>query len=879
MLVLIVNAYDMDSGRGRHLYEYLLETVKSMILHETAFADTLFLERSFNEIGDLIVDWEHDHLHHETEEHCLKFDKVDLVVVGGDLSVLPWEPQASQVVSLIHMCKFTKKPLLAVGFGAYSAVYTMATRGTRFLMMNGPRGDSIEDISKFPRYSTPSGTFPSAWLDNETGDMYIYRKQTKTWNPVCNTGMHFQSATGKPNLQSVHPKMKLNLLKTVGGGNAGEGGMGIPGNNGGSLESDEDIVFITNHFLQHEYCKNLPLTKSFPVKTYRNWYINAPGGLPKEKGLQVMGHCQRGPVLMVKDNILMIGCRFEAYPNIQHLKTIIQNFFDKFFFALSRLTKDKLESPLYQFLFGEQGLGGDNYDTSNDRMNISPALSHVPIPSIVQPDGPVKVDPPLISMFVKNPKKDDIDYFALKKNRLNSSVGKKPRIVVQNPMLARQKRIQNAFKEVGMKDTNERIETAFKEQIAANPYGIGIEVSEQAQDLLAGLVMKDSSVTTRRHRVMRRLSYQAKHISLDDKAALAVTKATPRSVTIVESNEEEEDQEEPLDEDDEDLDVNKVQQPETTVMDGSNSHIDSSVILGALSSTDSHSFTRADNRRQPSTPPLNKKGVPTISDWIKVFEVAKPVSVSAMNQKTSTGTGGTISSSSDRIIRKGDALPSSAPQPSQPSSARSARSYKSTRTQNVLLTPRTAQDIMRARNDNFLPVSHPKTTLNNGKLPGYEPHRSQSSSLSTSEYFQDEIDEMSAWRDAYHSIDSSVGLTHMIPFKVDRSVSNYNKIVKKIEDQKADSAYKGLYKIEYRSQREAEIKEEYEQNKKNIAGPFKLACSAVHTELELRQEGLVRPHGPFPKFPGIGIPGDMCARDWNFVMTRKSEDWISGPWK
>ena len=74
-------------------------------------------------------------------------------------------------------------------------------------------------------------------------------------------------------------------------------------------------------------------------------------------------------------------------------------------------------------------------------------------------------------------------------------------------------------------------------------------------------------------------------------------------------------------------------------------------------------------------------------------------------------------------------------------------------------------------------------------------------------------------------------------------------------------------------------KEEYESNKKNIAGPFKLTCSAVHTALEIRKEGQVRPHGPFPKFPGIGIPADMCARDWNYVITPNKDEWVAGPWK
>jgi hypothetical protein len=141
------------------------------------------------------------------------------------------------------------------------------------------------------------------------------------------------------------------------------------------------------------------------------------------------------------------------------------------------------------------------------------------------------------------------------------------------------------------------------------------------------------------------------------------------------------------------------------------------------------------------------------------------------------------------------------------------------------------------------------------------------------------LNEDAAWKAAYQNIDSSIGLTHVLPFKPDRPTSNYTKLLQQVEEKKKESSYQGLYKTEYRSLREAEIKEEFENNKKNIAGPFKLNCSAVHTALEIRKEGQVRPHGPFPKFPGVGLPDDMCARDWNYVMHRNKEDWISGPWK
>ena len=46
-----------------------------------------------------------------------RFDLVDIVVIEGDPSVLPWERKNHRIKLLFEMCKATNKTLFACGFG------------------------------------------------------------------------------------------------------------------------------------------------------------------------------------------------------------------------------------------------------------------------------------------------------------------------------------------------------------------------------------------------------------------------------------------------------------------------------------------------------------------------------------------------------------------------------------------------------------------------------------------------------------------------------------------------------------------------------------------------------------------------------------------
>jgi hypothetical protein len=145
--------------------------------------------RKMNDLSDFVCDWEYDILNESSKAIFRSFDKLDLICISGDMKACPWDPVYSQVITLQHMANFCNKPVLSCGSGAYSSIYTAATQGRKFHILNGPDGDSIEKLPTFPRYSKGIGAYPSGWLDNTTGDLYSYDYHANVWRPVCNIGV------------------------------------------------------------------------------------------------------------------------------------------------------------------------------------------------------------------------------------------------------------------------------------------------------------------------------------------------------------------------------------------------------------------------------------------------------------------------------------------------------------------------------------------------------------------------------------------------------------------------------------------------------------------------------------------------------------------
>jgi hypothetical protein len=577
MKILIINGYQQDSKTGRNNYHYFFNTIKELFA-ENEITDNHYVERECNELNDYIVDWEHEQLGFNAELNCERFDELDFIFIGGDMCVLPWEPRSTQLTTLIHMCKYTFKPCVGIGYGAFCIVYALATKGKKYHILNGPLGAKIDSLPEFPFYSasSTSAAFPSGWLDHETGDIYSYDRLRRGWWPVCNVGIHFVSTAGREVSKDIHSPNRHE--PSVVSSN-------LTSNGGAFHEAEEDKIRVTNLFLRSPLIVNqsiIPLSKHFSTRLYHNWYLNRNGTLPGGENLLIIAEGKCGPNILLKDRMLILTSRLEPYINVKYLKAIISNFIMEMNKLLLTNENGKIDYSLFNFLFERKpinymmatantlktagnsasacpsssprehvmklvsrggnlksrpptsidkfstllvgsaspsdvisprsGKGGTKetiapvdrgYDTSLDRTLPTP-LSKQFIPSLLR-DGPMKIDQPMFEMFYKpvKSKQGEIDIYALTANRKSSSVGRRPRQIIQNPLGSRKKRLELVFQQIGIKANEEAIEKGLQVGMLENPEEMtSINQSEIHQDLLAGLTMNENSITTRRHHLV-----------------------------------------------------------------------------------------------------------------------------------------------------------------------------------------------------------------------------------------------------------------------------------------------------------------------------------------------------------------------------------------
>jgi hypothetical protein len=192
MKILLVNAFS-DTKLGReefHSFYGGFENIIQECKDDVDGGNRDIVIRRIDDLADIVLDWEHSVLAHNAAQLAHNFDNIDIICVCGNMKILPWMPECFDLIILMHMAHLLNKPMLTCGSAAYTAVYTCATQGARFHMVNQPLGDSLEHLKKFPYYYKGTKAYPCGWLDNETGDIFSYNSQLRSWKGVCNTGIY-----------------------------------------------------------------------------------------------------------------------------------------------------------------------------------------------------------------------------------------------------------------------------------------------------------------------------------------------------------------------------------------------------------------------------------------------------------------------------------------------------------------------------------------------------------------------------------------------------------------------------------------------------------------------------------------------------------------
>ena len=113
------------------------------------------------------------------EQVLREIDKLDVIVLDGDSSTLPWSPILDPLATLLRMCVTARKCILAAGRTANMLAFVLAhgPRGKPFTVVNGDGlGTPLNALDSFDAAEFPASSPENfVFLDSDTGDLYFPR--------------------------------------------------------------------------------------------------------------------------------------------------------------------------------------------------------------------------------------------------------------------------------------------------------------------------------------------------------------------------------------------------------------------------------------------------------------------------------------------------------------------------------------------------------------------------------------------------------------------------------------------------------------------------------------------------------------------------------
>ena len=361
-------------------------------------------------------------------------------------------------------------------------------------------------------------------MDNETGDIYSFHPKTKSWKSECNIGVNRLPSYGTPNpthhtfidrirnnnlpsnpftpIQTPPSRANRPVTKRQFLDNKGRGKdltrSQVPMER---RDPQEDIAYVRSNFIQHPFIVDInkysetTANNKFLTKLYPDWYLNSEGALPK--GLTVIADGDKGPLLLAKENRLLL-LPFEVNDSKRYFgptRVITQNFVN---YIRDKIKSGKFKSLLLSnLLFGNDESGvGELLDPLKHKKVVSSPLNRYEIVSSLK-KGPTKVDPPAIDMFFTRPLSHRVDNYALTGDRESSSIGRRPRVKVQNPCALRDKRLLSICSKVGITGDMLLLHDYLNHSELSNNDSLRNDMPVDLKDIFAGRIMNENSITHR----------------------------------------------------------------------------------------------------------------------------------------------------------------------------------------------------------------------------------------------------------------------------------------------------------------------------------------------------------------------------------------------
>lgn len=530
MRVLLIDCYEDTKSKEFKAFARLLKGWFQDAAMRAAVGHVDIIPRRLNNLHDYAIDWEFDMLDQNGKNICKRFDCVSLIVVAGDMKITPWHMGSSQLITLLWMAELCKKPTLCCGSGAFAAVYSAAGQGTKFNILNQPHGESVEKLTHFPRYSRAVGQFPGMWMDNETGDLYKFNTQFQTWIPASNMGMHRCAMRGEPTPARFRPAVK----------HFASADHALRAASHPEASGDHEwVAYVRSKFVEHFALKDISTT-SFVCSLIPDWYLNDEGSLPCN-GMCIAADTELGPAILVRELSVYITAKVGDDLHQADVRQICRSYVNHIVTEVASRDDGHLGDSVYAFLFGDGGGVGGTYDSIKHKKVLAPPLSQQQVKSFI-PRGPLRVDPPIVTMFIEEPPEEVTPLreaggnevggvaqtklkfattapvkarAAMDREEMNGSIPSPtgsviapppisprkqggPAVLVREPHKNRKKRLAKFLKSVGHKSMLKLNTKVAAETARLDPYGVDNAVPDSARDIFQGLRMDTNNVFNRR---------------------------------------------------------------------------------------------------------------------------------------------------------------------------------------------------------------------------------------------------------------------------------------------------------------------------------------------------------------------------------------------
>ena len=176
----------------------------------------------------------------------------------------------------------------------------------------GGKLSEIFNINKLLSKLEPTDFF----LDNVSGDLYVYNRESEEWHPKGNVGLHHRRSAeeyqtlGKYIVKApIYRPKKMNELVEI-----------------YKAKTTETIIYIKKNYLNHWAIKNI-YPYEFKAQLLGEWDCHAFSFVNKEKMFIVLAESERGPALLDFGNIL--ASHFNVEKNYASTMPMVKNFIDR----------------------------------------------------------------------------------------------------------------------------------------------------------------------------------------------------------------------------------------------------------------------------------------------------------------------------------------------------------------------------------------------------------------------------------------------------------------------------------------------------------------------------------------------------------------------